>query len=226
MNEFDEKDDAIIVDLKNKRTGAKAILVAKYSAESDSIIASLRMRGQARYFKINLQPIRSIVINALNNQVGWSWRDVKRASKKLVKKVGNRKLLSQVNKIMNDPRFAKGMALASVVYPPMGITYAAVKASAKLVEAASAGNGSAIDRIKKIKALAENGDLEALKTVKAMGAMNAAKKGGANIGHWADSLVARNANPQRPNVINKARGFYSTGMNAPMRVIDVTANVL
>lgn len=226
MDELDEKDDAIIVDLKNKRTGVKAILKAKYSSESDSIIASLQVRGSTKYFKINLRPIRSIVLNALNNQVGWSWRDVKRASKKLVKKVGNRKLLTQVTKIMNDPRFAKGMAMASMVYPPMGITYAAVKASAKLVDAASSGNGNAIERIKKIKALAESGDLEALKTVRAMGSMNEAKKSGANIGHWADSLVARNANPQRPNVINKARGFYSTGMTAPMRVIEVTAKTL
>lgn len=217
----EKKDSSIILDLRNKTTGVKATLLAKYSSESDAIIAKLVSRGQARYIKINLRPVRKAVLSALSNQIGWSWSDVKRSSKKLVRTVGNKKLLSKVGKIMNDPRFAKGMALASTIYPPLGISYGAVQASMKIVNAASQGNASAKDRIMKIKALAEAGDLNALKTVRAMGAIHEAKKGGVDIGAWYDSIVAKNANPDRPNVINKSRGFYATGISAPKRVLDV-----
>lgn len=214
-------DSDIILDFKNKRTGLKASVVAKYSKESDAIVAKMIVGGQTRYLKINLRPIRSVVLNALSNQVGWSWRDVKRSATKLVRKVGSRKLLNQVTKVLNDPRFAKGMALASTVYPPLGITYGAVRASAKLVDAASSGSGGALERIQKIRTLAESGNIEALKTVRAMNSMYQAKKTGADIGAWYDSIVAQNANPDRPNLITKSRGFYSTGMNAPMKVLDV-----
>lgn len=215
------KDSNIVLDFRNKRTGMKASVVAKYSKESDAIIAKVVSGRNIRYLKINLRPIRKLVLNSLSNQVGWSWRDVKKASGRLVRKVGSKKLLMQITKVINDPRFAKGMMAASTVFPALGITYAAVKASSKLVEAASAGDGNAIDRIKRIKALAENGDLDALRTVRAMGAMHEAKKGGADIGAWYDSIVAKNANPDRPNVITQSRGVYSTGLNAPMKIIDV-----
>lgn len=217
----EKADSDIILDFRNKRTGTKATLIAKYSRESDAIIAKMVIGRQTRYIKIRLRPIRQIVLNSLSNQVGWSWRDVKRASAKVVRKVGNKKLLSKVNKIMNDPRFAKGMALAGTIYPPLGISYGAIQASMKIVNAASQGNESAKDRILKIKALAESGNLDALKTVRAMGAINQAKKTGVDIGAWYNSIIAKNANPDRPNFVNKSRGFYATGITAPKRVIDV-----
>jgi hypothetical protein len=217
----EKKDSSIILDFRNKRTGVKATLVALYSKDSDAIIAKLVSGRDTRYIKINLQPVRKAVLSALSNQVGWSWGDVKRSARKLVRTVGNKKLLSKVGKIMNDPRFAKGMAMASTVFPPLGVTYGVVKASATLVDAASSGNASAIERIKKIKALAESGNLDALKTVRVMSTIHQAKKSGVDIGAWYSSIVAKNANPDRPNVINRTRGFYATGISAPKRVIDV-----
>lgn len=226
-----------VLELINQQTGQGIIANYCYSAKSDCIVARTKLvrsdgvTVEGPHVRVCLTPIRQAVFSKLNNTVGLSWGSIKRSAKRVASKVGKKKFLLQVKAIVEDPRFAKGIAAASTVYPPLGITYAGVRVAAKLVDSAAAKNPQAIQQIATIKQDALNGDVSAAKAMRALTALYEMKKSsGIQISGWADDLYQRaiqsgvvsvDASPDRPNFLNKLRGFYKKGI-----VIDTTATVV
>lgn len=199
--------------LHNLKTGQDGRLC--YTCVNDDIIAILDM-GQSNIisFRIPLAPIRNAVMQKLNNTVGWSWSSIKKSAAKISSKVGNKKLLLRVKRIMDDPRFTKGAIAAGVIFPPFGITYGMTKSAVYLVDAASEGDPKALSNIAKIKQKALAGDLDSAKVVRAMATMYSAKKKGADISGWADNLKPRKIKPDNKSLLTR---FYNAG------VIEVSA---
>lgn len=140
---------------------------------------------------IQLQPIRRAVMNYLNYQTGWGWSSIKKAAGRITKKVGAKKLYRAVRKIAKDPRVLKGLTIASQIYPPLGITYAAVQKSAALLEAAKSGDLTASEKITQLVALAAQDNKKAAKVLAAMRAMRLAEKTGqiSSVMGWASQLT-------------------------------------
>jgi len=151
------------------------------------------------------------------NTVGsWSWDEMKVRAKRISKRVGAKKLLRTVQRIAADPRFQKGAAMASAIYPPFGITYGTVIASAKLLERVRSGDEMAQGKLLAIKQLAESGDPKAQRVSKAMYAMNQAAKQGADVSGWALNLPYRNnlaaGSLDKTNPGHKARFLYNLAL--------------
>lgn len=157
---------------------------------------------------------------------GFSWGDLVKSAHKIAEKVGAKKLISKTKEILSDPRFAKGMALASTIYPPLGISYAAVRSAAKLVDEARSGVEGATEKIATVKAIAEQAlakaqrgltlskrDLNAIKSTRAMSALYRAAKDGHDIQGWAFNLPYRNVSEAQaaPRVF-PMRSRYQDGM--------------
>lgn len=123
--------------------------------------------------RCDVNKIRQAVMQHLstNAPVGWGWNPIKRAAKAITKKVGAKRILRTVKAVVNDPRFKKGMMLASTVYPPLGITYGQMQASAKMLEQVKAQDPDAIARFSGLMELAQGDNLKAAKIVTAMRAM-------------------------------------------------------
>lgn len=96
------------------------------------------------------------------------WSDVKKRANSIAKRVGSKKLLRMAKRVMNDPRFAKGLAMASMIYPPLGMTVAQIQNATKLVHAASARDPKAIAKIAAIAEAAKGGDTAAQKVAAGM----------------------------------------------------------
>lgn len=225
-----------VLELVDKKSGKAIRAQYCYSAATDSLIATTKVAlpdgtvAEGPHIRICLTPIRQAVFSKLNNTVGLSWGSIKRSAKKVANKVGKKKFLLQVKAIVEDPRFAKGIAAASAVYPPLGVTYAGVRVAAKLVDKAVARDPQAIQKLAELKEMALDGDLSAAKAMRAVTALYEMKKAsGVQISGWADDLyqkairsgfVSVDAPPERSNFLNKIRGFYKKG------IIETTATTV
>jgi hypothetical protein len=169
-------------------------------------LASLRKRVQEAWSGKRLQGVSG------ETEIGsWSWDEMKHRAKRIAKRVGAKKLLRQVRSIANDPRFQRGAAMAAAIYPPFGIPYSTVAASAKLLEQVRGGDDVAQGKLLAIKQKAEAGDPKAQKVSKAIYAMNQAAKQGADVAGWAMNL------PYRGNL--EARSLDATNPGHKMRAL-------
>ncbi len=129
----------------------------------NALTAVVDMYGAKRHFSVNLAPLRANIIKTLSNRVGWGFSDITRVASKVVNKVASKKLYSQIQSAINDPRLAKGIAVASIAFPALGVTYASVRAASAIVNAATEGNKDAISKIKNVAELAAQGHPAAVK---------------------------------------------------------------
>lgn len=167
-----------------------------------------------------LGKIQRKVLSYLANKTGWGWSDVKKSAKRVVKKVTSKKFHQQVNAILNNPKVKSSLAIASTIYPPLGITYATVQQTSNLLMAARGGDPAAQATVVKLAEMAATGDPKAVKISKAMIAMNQMAKEGADVSGWAYNL------PFRTNIMAKAmdpsnpfhvmRGMYNEGLTMGM----------
>lgn len=144
------------------------------------------------------------------------WSDVKKRANKVAKTVGNRKLLKIAQKVMNDPRFTQVTAIASTVYPPLGMTVASIKTANDLVLRASARDPAAIAKVAMIVDKAKGGDPAAGKVAAAFMALKQAHDHGADpiaeVGAW----LARKERPAliaRPVHTPTLRSLYHAAVN-------------
>ena len=166
-------------------------LKSLYDQESDSILARLVCpdTNTVRELKVNLRPIKEQVLEVLSNKVGWGWSDLKAVASKVVKKVGAKKLLKSVKSIVESPMFEKGMGIASTIFPPLGISYGAVKGAANLIDSVRKGDPDAQQKMIDIVALAKEGDPAAAKAVVALKAIYGATKTEQSAIGWAESVI-------------------------------------
>lgn len=141
--------------------------------------------GFARFgVSVPLRPIQRVLMHELQNRaavegVGWGWSSIKKAFKKvkkIAKKIAKSKIIRKIKKVLKSPIIAKAMKAVSVIYPPAGVAYAAVKNATKLVNKAVKGSKAAIGQIAAIKKLAGKGNAKAATLVNIMSKFYAVKK--------------------------------------------------
>lgn len=159
-----KKSISCVVDIRNGPGGLTGVVTCY--GDNGKPIRSFQVTA-------DLRQIRNQVMQYLstNAPVGWGWNPIKRAAKAITKKVGAKRILRTVKAVVNDPRFKKGMMLASTVYPPLGITYGQMQASAKLLEGVKARDPDAVARMTGLVTLANEDNLKAAKILTAMRAM-------------------------------------------------------
>lgn len=194
-----------------------AVVDCKYYPEKDCIAGTLYLYNARNpkdvIYKANLAlclaDIRKQVRSMLNNRVGWSWKQLKRSASKIVKRVGSKQFLRDIHKIATDPRIAKVAALSGTIYPPLGISYAAVRGGAALLDGVTKGDPEAQAKLVNIAEQAREGNIEAVKLARALSAMYKAKQSGTDISGWAYNLPFRSAPPA-----GKSRSIYARGLLA------------
>jgi hypothetical protein len=110
---------------------------------------------------------------------------------KAVRKLATKRTLTQIARIVKDPRVTTSLEIASTIYPPLGISYGAVKKAAALTERIHKGDLKAQKQLMAIAVLAAKGDPAAEKARKAMlflHRLKVAQK--VNVAGWAEELGA------------------------------------
>lgn len=160
-----------------------------YDNETDCILGTLASKGgERRFIRVEMAPIRSAAKTMLSNRVGWSWSQIKQAAKSVAKKVSSKQVWGKVNDILNDPRFAKGMSMASSFVPGLGLTYGAVRAATDLVVKVRAGDPAAIAKANEVIMEAQAGNPTAQKAADMLARLYEASKSGVDISGWALNL--------------------------------------
>lgn len=127
---------------------------------------------------VALGPLREELAARLSARapVGGFWGDVKAAASKLAAPLAKRRLLRQLRAIALSPAVAQGVGLASAIFPPLGVTYAAARAADAFVERVRAGDEQAQLGFMEIIERAKTGDPTALKTASVIGKLYLVKK--------------------------------------------------
>jgi hypothetical protein len=165
--------------------------------------------------------IQKRVLKYLANNTGWGWSDIKKSARSITSKVGAKRMAKLVNKIVTDPRFKSGMGFAGTIYPPLGISYGAVRASANIITAARQGDVKAQEAIITIADRAKAGDPKAAKIARAMMSINQVAKKGADVSGWAWNLPYRGnveaASFDKSNPFHAARKMYHEGLTLGLK---------
>jgi hypothetical protein len=143
---------------------------------------------------------------------------VKKAARRVVQKVGSRKLWNRVNDIISDPRFAKGAAMASVFFPALGVSYGAIRSASELVISARNGDTEAQTKIVEVVDKAKEGNPTAQKAAALLSKLYAASStpsGYATVSGWIESpyrgiIEASLSYPKSP--LGTMRYLYKRGM--------------
>lgn len=114
-----------------------------------------------------LSNLKSEVLAAFDNSVGFSWSSIKAVVSKTIKSVGTSRLLSAATDIAQ-----KAATYGSAIYPPLGVTYNAISKASKLLSDAKAGKRHALKKIKAIRKEAEAGNLAAAQASKVLMVLN------------------------------------------------------
>ena len=124
-------------------------------------------------FKIvaNLREIYREVQAAFSNSVGWNWKDIKKAANGVTKKVGLSRIVGVIKKVSED-----AATYGSAIYPPLGVTYNAIKQAGRLLKQAENGVVSAKRQIEGIRNLAEKGNKAAIGAARVLLVLNSARK--------------------------------------------------
>ncbi len=140
--------------------GVKGLLAIDYNQATDTVHGKLSVprRGGKPYtlnVSVNLGEIRKQAASLLSNRTGWSLKGAKKALKKATSRAALEKVLRTTNNIMKDPRFKAGIAAASIVYPPLGITYATIQQGADIVNQAMKGDPTAAATLMTVNSMAQ-----------------------------------------------------------------------
>ncbi len=139
---------------------------------------------------VDIKAIHAAVMAQIqaDGPVGWSLKDIKRKARSVTNRVTVNKIARTVAAIATDPRFQKGAAMASAIYPPLGIPAGVAVKTAKMYQEAQQGHPGARDRISRIVADARAGNPKAQDLAKALAVFQAASQAGHDIGGWADHI--------------------------------------
>ncbi len=178
--------------------GFKLDIETKHDSDADVILATVRFchlpSGECRFFNVRvpLDPIRRKVLAALRGSVGFSLKGIFKAAKNITKKIGVDKVFKAANAI--GKVLKKGMDVASSIYPPLGVSFGAVNAAAKVVNGIQNGVKGAKEKVQQIAALAESGDEAAAKAMATIATLyKAAKETGVDVSGWSVDLPKRSA---------------------------------
>lgn len=120
---------------------------------------------------VPLKPIAQESMSELSDKVGWGWSDIKKAAKAVARKVGAQRLYHVASKVAQD-----ASKYAGAIYPPLGVTYTALKKANDLLKDASSGSQKALKKIENIRKMAEKGNLAYAKAAKVLVALHEAGK--------------------------------------------------
>jgi hypothetical protein len=144
-------------------------------AKRDALCADLRAANGWRHTVcVPLAPIRRAVAQYLQaaqptpaepvpELSGWL-HSLARAVNPLAHKAALKSLARQVEAIAQHPLFKKGMAYAGTLFPPLGVSYGAVRAGTELIAKVRAGDPEARGKLTTIAKLAAEGHPAALDT--------------------------------------------------------------
>lgn len=180
---------------------------------------------------IDFPAIRTAVLKtiAARGPVGWSFKKLKRKANSLAHRVSIKKIEREIMKVATDPRLQKAAAMSAAIYPPLGIPLSAAVSTAKLYQAAKAGDPNARAKVAKIITDAQAGSPAAQQLARGVAIFDAAQRKGYDVGGWADNikkgwlvnipyrtnLQAGELDRSRPGHI--ARGLYNLQLHAIAR---------
>lgn len=142
------------------------VIVRIISEHPDCLVAVIKVVDtrvsppQCRYARIyvTLQNIRREVVKSfmaegLTDPVsGLDWKELRQHTRSLAKRVGVERLMNVVRKVSNEAD-----KYGSAIYPPLGVTFNAIKRANRLLKRAAAGSTAAENVLKAIRAGAERG---------------------------------------------------------------------
>ncbi len=195
----DPEDESSMFDVGVDEPDFTAACDLTYDRDSATLCADCHVVGPnyVKTFRLTLPiaRIRAEVFRSLGNRTGWGIKDIVKSAKKVAKKVGVKRLVAQVKSIVNNPAFQAGMKAAGSVFPPLGISVAAVSKAAAIVDGVKARDPAAIGKVKELAELAKGGDPAAAKALHALSAIyQASEESGESVSGWAYDLWKRKVN--------------------------------
>lgn len=148
---FHDKDaDAFVAraDFRDPETGQSKAITVRYP------LADLRARVRACVMRRAQEESPTEAVSGI-------WDTIKGAAEAVVKKTGVAAVVNKVADLSDNPLFAQGLQLAGQYFPPLGVSYGAVLAGAKLVKAVKNGDTGAIQQVLDVKQQAEAGNPDA-----------------------------------------------------------------
>lgn len=160
---------------------------------------------------IRREVVKSFVQEGLADPVsGLDWKDLRRHTRTLAKRVGAERLMNVVRKISNEAD-----KYGSAIYPPLGVTYNAIKKANRLLKKAAAGSTSAENILKAIRSGAERGNLAHQKAARVILTLFEASKN-MNVDNWLSSRVCGwgvSDIPSRRFIApSRSMSFYRSGL--------------
>lgn len=164
--------------------GRAAVVTLQYDPKTQSVSAQYEVyndgvRTRSGMLTCDLSSVANQLAAAISTRIpagttGFGWSDITGAASKVVKKVGAKKILAGVSKIMDSPA---GAVLESVV-PGLSIANETWKAANVLADRVRAGDLNAKKKLIEVAAMAKEGNVSAKKLLVAASTLNTATKSG------------------------------------------------
>ncbi len=173
------------------------VIVRLISEHPDCLVAVIKIVDtrvsppQCRYARIyvTLQNIRREVVKSFMQEgltdpvSGLDWKELRQHTRSLAKKVGAARLMNVVSKVSSEAD-----KYGSAIYPPLGVTFNAIKRASQLLKKAEAGSTAAENVLKAIRSGAERGNLAHQKAARVVLTLFEASKN-FDIDDWLSSRV-------------------------------------
>lgn len=168
------------------------------SDHPDCLVATLKIVDtrvnppQRRYARIyvTLPNIHREVVKCMSSKEvsdrvsGFDWKTLRKMARNTTRRIGVGRLLSAAKKVSSEAD-----SYGSAIYPPLGVTYNAIKRASRLLSDAENGSSSAIAIIQAIRSGAERGSQKHQKAAKVILSLYEASKK-MDVNSWLSSRVS------------------------------------